>query len=175
MEGRPAAADEDAPDEGLELEGLFLEEGSEDWAEELFLEELAEEFAAERLAEERLEDDGEADEALAEGDGGLGAWGLVGLLAPGHPLSTRPAASARAAEKLACVARGSMRRARLPVCGVIGPAKSPGADRHAVAEAGPEWCFAQAAHNFVGLRVVLRVLIEPLQVHHATAFRNPES
>ena len=141
----------------------------------MVLEELAEEFAAERLAAERLEDDGEADGALAEGDGGLGAWGLVGLLAPGHPLSARQAASARAAEQLACAARGSMRRARLPVCGVIGPAKSPGADRHAVAEAGPEWCFAQAAHNFVGLRVVLRVLVEPLEVHHATAFRNPEA
>lgn len=154
MEGRPAEpADEEAPDEGLELEGLFLEE----------------------LAEERLEDDGEVDEALAEGDGGLGAWGLVGLLAPGHPLSARQAASARAAEKLACAARDSMRRARLPVGGVIGPAQSPGADRHAVAEAGPEWCFAQAAHNFVGLRVVLRVLVEPLQVHHATAFGNPEA
>ena len=165
--GRPAApADEDAPDAGLELEGLFLEELAEEWVEEL---------AAERLAEERLEDDGEADEALAEGDGGLGACGLVGLLAPGHPLSTRPAASARAAEKLACAARDSMRRARLPVGGVIGPAKSLGADRHAVAEARPEWCFAQAAHNFVGLRVVLRVLVEPLKVHHATAFRNPEA
>lgn len=164
MPGRPAVpADEDAPDAGLELEGLFLEEGPflEDWAEE--------------LAEERLEDDGEADEALGEGDGGLGACGLVGLLAPGHPLSARQAASARAAEQLARAARDSMRRARLPVCGVIGPAKSPGADRHAVAEARPEWCFAQAAHNFVGLRVVLRVLVEPLQVHHATAFRNPEA
>ena len=160
MEGRPA--EEEAPDEGLELEGPFLEE-------------LAEELAAERLAEERLEDDGEADEALAEGDGGLGVWGLVGLPAPGHPLSTRQAASPRAAEKPARAARDSMRRAALPVCGVIGPAQSPGVDRHAVAETGPEWRFAQAAHNGVGLRVVLRVLVEPLQVHHATAFRDSEA
>ena len=115
-------------------------------------------------------DDGEGDEGEGdEGEGGLGAWGAGGLRTLEQALSTRqaaiarPAAIARAPEKLGKrAARGWMRRAALPVCRVIGPAKSFGAYRHAVAEAGPEWCLSQAAHNLVRLRVVLAVRVEPL-------------
>ena len=161
--------------EGLPAEGLPPEAADDEALEER--EELLE--GEGRLGDEspvlaeRLDDDGEGvdgddDGDDGEGEGGLGAWGVVGSRTLEQALSTRqaaiarPAAIARAPEKLGKrAARGSMRRAALPVCRVIGPAKSFGAYRHAVAEAGPEWCLSQAAHNPVCLRVVLAVRVEP--------------
>ena len=165
MEGLPA--------EGLPAEGLPPEAADDEALEER--EELLE--GEGRLGDEppvlaeRLDDDGEGVDGDDDGEGdegGLGAWGAWGLRTLEQALSTRqaaiarPAAIARAPEKLGKrAARDSMRRAALPVCRVIGPAKSLGAYRHAVAEAGPEWCLSQAAHNLVRLRVVLAVRVEP--------------
>lgn len=170
--------------EGLPAEGLPPEEADDEALEER--EELLEREGRLRdeppVLAEGLDDDGEAvdgdDDGEGDdgegvddddGEGGLGAWGVVGLRTLEQALSTkqaaiaRPAAIARAPEKLGKrAARDSMRRAALPVCRVIGPAKSFGAYRHAVAEAGPEWCLSQAAHNLVRLRVVLAVRVEPL-------------
>lgn len=167
------------PAEGLPVEGLPVEGLPPEAADDEALEEREALLEGEgRLGDEppvlaeRLDDDGEDDGDGGEGDdgeggeGGLGAWGLRTLeqaLSTRQAATARPAAIARAPEKLGKrAARGSMRRAALPVCRVIGPAKSPGAYRHAVAEAGPEWCLSQAAHNLVRLRVVLAVRVEPL-------------
>ena len=181
MEGLPV---EGLPAEGLPAEGRPPEAEALEEREALLEREgrLGDEppVLAERLDDdgEGVDgDDGDGDDGDGDGDdddgegdeGGLGAWGVVGLRTLEQALSTRqaamarPAAIARAPEKPGKrAARGSMRRAALPVCRVIGPAKSFGAYRHAVAEAGPEWCLSQAAHNPVRLRVVLAVRVEPL-------------
>lgn len=159
----------DAPPPG-ELPADELDDELE-LAEEL---ELCEELLCEDelLWEEELLWEDELDGELAdggEGEGMLGGCGVRGVLALGHPLRTDAQASAAAAVLTACG-----RRAALPLRNIISPAKSFRIDRQPIAEARPEKRRAQTTHHVVGVRIVVRVVVEALDVHHAPPIRHPE-
>lgn len=147
------------PEGGLPDE-LLLEE-DELLLDELLLEELL------LLDEELLEDGLPEEEGGVElgVDGGVGVWGVVGLLALGQPLSNTQAPAMAASF------------ARLLCCALLNAIRSDHFFRiHWLAgfQARAEFRPAQFAHQPVGSGSVDFVFINPFQIHNPSFFCHPE-
>jgi len=161
-EGDPEAPLAPELDEEL-LDDDWLELLLED--EVLELDELDEEELLDEL-DELLEED---DDALEGGDGMVGGWGVVGVLALGQPVRIATQAPPAIKFRSSCNVRSCS-----PLGNVIGPAKSFRLYRQTVTDARTKRSLAQATHDVVGHGVVLRIFIEAGEIDDPTPLRDPE-
>ena len=143
------------------LPGLWLPDVDEGLLELWLLEDwLLEELLDDELLELELEL--ELDEL-----GGCGMVGVVGLLALGQPVSATQATTARPS----CIS--CFRDTRLlPLCRVIGPHTYLCLHRIHTLKPRAEAGLAQLPHQPVGLRLVFKVLVQPVQVNHPARRRD---